>query len=447
MAKKPMSVYTVIPYKHSASFYYRLQVPLLTAEVLGLPVRGYIDTQDAGVSPQDRIEKFCEADIVLLYQPVGEVPINNIRGVQSFLPSKVDGDWKWSPSIIVETDDNLFNVSPLNQAFKGLGVNDMDGNQIPLGHEIGMAEGGKKKVLWKDGENGFSLAKNRQALASYRTILESADQVQCSTPHVEASVRAEATPRRIRTFPNLVRFDHYPQVSIAPEPDKVRILWQGGSAHYEDWYPLREQLGRLTEKYPQVHWDIWGCQYPWVNELIPAHRYTYHDWCAYQEYKLRLCMIGHDIALAPLSPNKFNNCRSAIKFYEASVLKKPAAVLAQNTAAYKDEILDEQTGLLYNTPDEFEEKLSRLIEDEMLRKTLGANAKDWISENRDAMKVVPSIVASWEQLREDRKTEQPHVSDAQWEEIVEEDRAQQEAASGTPAEKQEPVDEPVPAIS
>lgn len=440
MKNRPLTIYTLVPHAHTASFYYRLKVPLETAAHLGLPVKVVIDTNEAGVSSEERIQQFCEADVITLYQPIGEQPMNNFRGIQSFLPSKRDDHWKWAPTIIVETDDNLFNVSPLNQAFKSLGTRDMNGQQIPLGNDIGVVRDGERKVLWYDTSlpretvpaNAIpvNLAKNRQTIASWRTLLNMADQVQCSTPEVEAAVKREATPRRTRVFPNLVRMDHYPQVAIQEEPDKVKILWQGGIAHYEDWYPLKDALGRITKKYPQVHWIIWGAQFPWVNELIPAHRYTFMDWCAYQEYKLRLCMIGHDISLAPLTDNVFNKCRSGIKWYESSVLRKPAATLAQNTGAYKAEVQDGLTADLFNNPEEFEAKLERLIEDVTYRKQLAANAKDWVSENRDAMKVVPSIIESWERLREERKVEQPHVSDAQWDEIVKEDEAAQAAENG-----------------
>mgnify|MGYP003347268727 FL=1 len=425
---------------HSASFYYRLQVPLETASVLGMPVKAIIDTNDAGVSQEERIRTFCEADVVHLYQPIGEHPINNIRSLQSFLPSKVDGEWKWAPTIVVETDDNLFNVSPLNQAFKNLGIRDMDGNMIPIGHHIGVVQGGEKKILWADGKEGFSLSRNRQAMASYKTILELADVVQCSTPEVEKAVLANATPRRTNVFPNMVRLDHYPQVDIVKDPKRIRILWQGGSAHYEDWYPLKEAIGNISKKYPEVDWIMWGANYPWVNELIPAERITYMDWCPYQEYKLRLCMIGHDISLAPLTDNVFNRCRSAIKWYEASVLKTPAATLAQNTGAYKAEIEDGKTALLFNNPKEFEEKLSLLIEDTKLRKELGANAKQWISENRDAMKLVPKMFMSWAQLREERKLEQPHMSDEDWAAY----EASQLEADGSEIGV---IDEPVPALN
>ena len=53
------------------------------------------------------------------------------------------------------------------------------------------------------------------------------------------------------------------------------------------------------------------------------------------------------------------------------------------------------------------------------------------------MKEVPKIVSFWEQLREDRQREQPHVSDAQWGEIEAEAKAEEESENRAP--------EPVPA--
>ena len=424
-----LSVYTIIPPKASASFYYRLDVPIRTAEDLGLPVKVLVDTDSASIPEQERIDGFCNADVLLLYQPVGDSPIRNVRGIQSFIPSLRDGEWKWPPTVVLESDDNLFNVSPLNQAFRTLGIRDMDGNMIPPGHHIGIIRDGERRILWRDGEKGFSIGANRQRINSYRKLLEMADCVQVSTAGVGEAMKKELTPRRLKVWPNLVRMDDYEQVDLREDPKTIKILWQGGIAHYEDWFPLRDALGKITKKYPEVHWIIWGAQFPWVNELIPAHRYTFKSWCAYHEYKLRLAMIGHDISLAPLTNNVFNSCRSAIKWYESSVLRKPVATLAQNTGAYKDEIEDGMTGMLFNDPEEFEDKLSTLIEDARLRIDLGRNAKDWISENRDARKKVPEMVQYWTQLREERKREQPHVTPEHWAEIEAEAQQEQESAA------------------
>jgi glycosyltransferase involved in cell wall biosynthesis len=398
-----------------------------------LPVRVHVDTNDAGIDAEQRVRAFFESDVVLLYQPIGEPTWHNVRAAKSIIPSLRDGAWKYPPSIVIDTDDNLFNVNPYNNAYRGLGIRDHEGREIPRGHRIGVIQGGVKKLLWEDGKDGFDIARNRQNLETYRNLVNISDAVTCTTPRVEESIRADTSARRIKVFPNLVRLDHYEQVRLAEEPDKLRILWQGGASHYEDWFPLRDALGAITRKYKQVHWVIWGVLYPWVTELIPPDRYTFIDWAPYAEYKLRLVMMGHQINLAPLHDDRFNRCRSAIKFYEGSVMRKPAATLAQRTGPYLDEIQDGETGLLFSDPGEFERQLSTLIENETLRTTLAKNAKDWVVQNRDAFKHVARHISFLEELREEEKIEQPHMPLEQWEEFAKQAMEQEKAAEASVA--------------
>lgn len=443
----PLRVFSQVPQGATASFAYRLTTPLTAMRDLGLPLLAMIDTDSTKISAMDRVEAFCNSDVALLYQPIGTGPLNNIRQVQSFIPCKVDGKWKWPPTLIVDSDDNLFHVSVLNPAYHTLGTKAPDGTEIPSGNSIGIMENGRKAIKWIDGHTcdgkcgpngegdchkGINLAANREGLNLYRTIINLADSFTCSTPPIAERVMKEASPKRVKVFPNMVRFDDYEQVDLAPHPQEIRILWQGGQNHYEDWFPLKKQLGRITKQYPMVQWVICGAKYDWVLDEIPAERFTFKNWWPYHEHKLRMAMMGHDINLAPLSDTPFNSCRSAIKWYESSVLKRPAVTLAQNTSAYKAEMQDGETGLLFNTPEEFEEKLSYLIEQETERKRMAQNAKDWINENRDIMKRAPEIYSYWTQLREERKTEQPHVTDEAWVKIEaqadEEERQAQEAA-------------------
>src|SRR3990172_3419107 len=108
MSGKPLQVYSFIPRRHTASFYYRIAVPLHTAKDLGLPVKVIIDTDDANVDINYRIMAAMESDVCLYYQPVGEVPLQQFRSTRRIIPSKRDDGWKWPPSMVIDTDDNLF---------------------------------------------------------------------------------------------------------------------------------------------------------------------------------------------------------------------------------------------------------------------------------------------------------------------------------------------------
>jgi hypothetical protein len=100
--------------------------------------------------------------------------------------------------------------------------------------------------------------------------------------------------------------------------------------------------------------------------------------------------------------NAFNRCKSAIKWYEGSILDTPEATLAQNTEPYH-EIKDGKTGLLFDTPSDFVEKLSLLIEDAQLRQRLAAGAKQWVLDNRTPEKTTPGLVNFYEEVRREQK--------------------------------------------
>jgi hypothetical protein len=76
---KPLTIYTFVPQQSHASYYYRILVPLETARDLGLPVRSLVDTNLEGISPEERVKNFCESDIVLMYQPIGDGTLHNFK--------------------------------------------------------------------------------------------------------------------------------------------------------------------------------------------------------------------------------------------------------------------------------------------------------------------------------------------------------------------------------
>jgi glycosyltransferase involved in cell wall biosynthesis len=440
-----LNIYAFVPQQSTISYDYRVMTILKTASDLGLPLKAIVDTNIEGTDPQQRIKNFCEADVVLMYQPIGEGTVNNIRMAKAFLPSKQETGWKYPPTFIIDTDDNLFRVDPHNPAFKALGYCDPEtGRKIQKGEMLSEVRDGKRYVLWHYGPHGqgcppgcnadVDCAVNEQTLDTYRQMLQEADCVTCTTPRSAAYVKEHASPKQVHVTPNLMRFQDYPQVDLAPNK-RVTILWQGGQNHWPDWYPLKDSIANIARRYPDVQWLTWGVNYSWVTEVIPVDRLTFMPWVDWREYKVRRAVVGEDISL----PTRFNDCRSAIKFYEASMAKRPGATLAQRTGPYADEIIDGQTGLLFDGPEDFETQLARLIEDAQLRLTLGANAKQWVSENRDAVKKVPELIRFYEQLREEKQYTQPHMPLPAWEKFEASVKAQQEAEAKAAEEKLQPA--------
>jgi glycosyltransferase involved in cell wall biosynthesis len=416
---------------------------------LGFPVESIIDFGEGDIPRERRWAMALESDITLAYQITSQFRFEMMKQAPSLKPMRDDsGEMQWPATFISDTDDDLFNVQPLNMTFGMLGVADPatgkeleDGAEVGIAHPLEIAEGAVQKELnkqfplplpgargdlkgqrfifaadgkwhnyfslWKDGKN-MDLKHNRGVVNMWRKIMKASQLVTCSTPRVEQMVKRECgadTPTFVT--PNAIDFGAYPFVELQDHPGEVRILWQGSATHHEDLWPLNESIARVAKKHPETTWIFWGAPYKWAEANIPADRVKVLPWVHHEAYITRLSTINHDINLAPLTPHIFNQSRSAIKWYESSCICKPAATLAQNTGAYHDEIQDGETGLIFSTPGEFETKLSGLIEDAKLRQALASNARDWCKTNRDARKIMTTLFHKYAEVREGHKQSMP----------------------------------------
>lgn len=302
------------------------------------------------------------------------------------------------PLIIHSVDDLSEYCSPFNPAYMNLGTRDPSGEPLdPDGPGLYYGD----RLLWQNGKDyggrRFDIKKNIERLTLSKTIMHESDGVVVTCEALAQEVRRYGC-ENVFVYPNHVSFDAYPPVELAEHPDEVRVLWQGGYAHYEDFHEIAEPLKRVMNRHPKAKLIFWGQDWKLVSEHVPNFRYI--EWLPYPAFLSTLSTIGHDISLCPLSINKFNECKSAIKFYESSAISCPAATLARNFGPYQ-EVIHNDTGLLYDTPDEFEERLEALILDAELRKRLSKRAAEWVHEYRDIEK---GIVPYYEWLSKTYKT-------------------------------------------
>lgn len=297
--------------------------------------------------------------------------------------------------VIFSHDDDLEYITPYNGAFCKMGTRDENGRLLEPGDSLCTTSDGSP--LWVDkcisSQGVFDIERNLRQLDQYKAIVATAAGVMASREPLAERFRSYGS-QNVYVYPNCLDFTEYSQIPTN-YPDEVRILWQGSAAHYEDWQPVRDTFVKVLDRNPKVKFIYWGTDFPWVTRGVRPEQLERISWLPYEAYITRLCTIGHDINFAPLSAATFAESKSAIKFYESSAIPDhPAATIASNFGPYRDEIIHAETGLLYNDLDELEEMLQGLIDDAALRKTLAANAADWVHENRDVKDHVGPL-AEW----------------------------------------------------
>lgn len=395
-----LKVYCRIPSTWGATMFYRFLQPLSFMQKAGL-VEPYVDYGTLELPQQLRVNAMAYSDIHWAYMDQS-VHFQNLLEATA----KDGAYWRtpthWEPPVnmVMDTDDDIFNVSPLNyRPFQMHGTR-YNGVELERGFKITAPDtSGNTVTIFEDGKN-INLQLNQARIAQLRHNFNIASLVTVSTPACAAYVAREAPGAQTYINPNCVDLSDYPKIELAGHEPTVRLLWQGGDSHLHDMFLIRDALARVLRDYPNVELVIWGAKYIWPE--WPAAQVRYEPWCDYREYKLRLNQMNHDINLAPLVKDIFNEAKSSIKVYESAACWKPAPSLASRVGPYT-EFEDQTTAMLFSDEGEFEGKLRELIEDSVLRRRIAGNCKDWVASERDPLTWAHKLAEQFQALRTGRR--------------------------------------------
>ncbi|MDB5350644.1 MAG: putative glycosyl transferase [Planctomycetota bacterium] len=171
------------------------------------------------------------------------------------------------------------------------------------------------------------------------------------------------------------------QMAALPPPRPERppgpiTLFFGALNREPDWAPILPALNRiLAERGDSIRVRV---VYDWAfYDAIETEFKDYEKFCAYDHYTEIL--RSADIALLPLNPTRFNACKSDLKYIECAA---HGTIALASPTVYGATLHDGETGLLFESPAEFEAKLNRLIDDHSMRRLLAENAYRYVARNR-----------------------------------------------------------------
>lgn len=391
--------------------YYRVTVPLKSFEQ-----HNCLTSTPAYGTPREMwLQNTFQADAVQLYLPSQLDLWHQVLDSAKMMSAiQAPDGTKYPPIFIWDGDDNPDFTSPFNQSFVVNGTRNVDGSPIKPGAILETTAGdGTKVPMWKDKETTaggltFDIARNIEQERLRKSLIRKCHGATACSPELASYYRDALGQKNVHVYYNTVVPEDY-QYGITPHrraegDNTVRIFWQGGQSHLHDWLPLQEAVRTVARRYPNTKWIFMGVGLPFLEGSIPAEQVEVLPWIHYEAYRLRRTLVDADINLCPLMDNVFNRCKSAIKWYESTVSENVEATLAQNVGPYR-EIKDGETGLLFNTADEFVLKLSALIEDAQLRLRLGHAAKDWVWNNRLPKHTGPALFEFYRDLKDRQMAE------------------------------------------
>ena len=276
--------------------------------------------------------------------------------------------------LVADFDDDQFNISPFNQAYNYCGCK-----------EIKVDIDGGIEWLWKNGVADFDVARNKRNAKATAMLISMLDMVIVTTERLKFKYRRYVDKNKIKVIPNAVKFDTFSLYKKVDKGDgKIRIVWPVSSSHLTDWMDIRASLGNALKRNKNTVLVTLGVEMGGGRD-IPLSQHEHVGWAmGYAGYLHNLFTSGADIGICPLSDNRFNWKKSPIKWEEMSAMYLPAVV---SNVMYGDYVKDGETGLVYNTKQEFEDKLQSLIDSAELRRTIGKNANAEVKQSYNILNI------------------------------------------------------------
>lgn len=362
------------PRTNGACDWYRVQSPLRVAaentkglhhfkEMASYELSSAIERDDS-----DRLLKVLTADVLVVPRLWGYEAFQKIKAVNS------------KAKIVLEYDDDMFNVSPFSPHYADHGL-----------EEVSIKQGTQILHLWEDGKN-IHLANNHKMSDGTRQAMREADLLTCTGEDLATRLREENP--NVAILPNCVDLDVWKPLPLRPRAG-LRFGWFGGSSHYEDWLVMAECLPEFMRRHPEVTLVLMGMKFDGTLKGIPKDRIEFHPWVETAAYPYKAAILDLDAAVIPLRHTPFNKCKSPIKWVEMAALSIPSVV--SNVPPYSH-VATEGNGIWIenNDPGAWLEGLSLMATDTALRKRMGYEAYHTVRKNFDISKKWPLWIQAYE---------------------------------------------------
>jgi hypothetical protein len=204
-------------------------------------------------------------------------------------------------------------------------------------------------------------------LATLEECIRRAHLVTVSTEPLVPIVRP--MNRNVVVLPNMLPSEHWPaDLTGRPAHDPLTIGWAGGASHAADLDLLSGTIETILDAHPDVEFAFAGMR---QAPFRPHPRIRSIASVTVEQYASVLDQF--DIGVIPLVDDRFNRCKSDLKYLEYSMMGIPSVV--SKVEPYQESVRHGVNGFLARNPKDWLKHLNRLIDDAELRATIGAQAR------------------------------------------------------------------------
>jgi glycosyltransferase involved in cell wall biosynthesis len=207
--------------------------------------------------------------------------------------------------------------------------------------------------------------------------MEDVGRVIVSTAGMSERVRSVTNVDAVIVWPNLIDsatqniFEQLPLHKAAANDQIALGYFSGSRAHDLDLDLVAGVLANLLESDSRLQLYLGGYTSLPASLADLGDRITFLGFMSYHAYLEHLAAM--DIHIVPLLIDRFNACKSGIRYLEASMCNVPT--VASTVGQFTEMIDDGVTGFLCSTPEDWQQALTELTENPQRRLAMAQAAR------------------------------------------------------------------------
>ena len=211
-------------------------------------------------------------------------------------------------------------------------------------------------------------------------VLRAVDAVIVTTPLLQSAIAQHND--HVYVLPNYLDDSIWPikKIKRTDQNFPLTLMYFGTQSHRLDIEMISEPLKDLALKYPgKLNFIFYGTNAPTSLKNLAKVSFYPSVTHEYREFVKLIREFDADIAFAPLRDTVFNRNKSPLKYFEYTALGLPAVF--SDIPPYKGVVQKGKTGLMAGSSEEWQDRLTSLVEHPDLRNTILEQAQDDIKQN------------------------------------------------------------------
>ncbi len=219
-----------------------------------------------------------------------------------------------------------------------------------------------------------------QRLFRYWATVTAADRVTTGNRHLYRRTADYVEPEKVSVVPTCVDPGRYPIATHERSADAIRLVWIGQRSTLPSLECAQSHLACASSRLPKLLLRVISDRFPSLQAIRVEH-------CRWSQQSEGTQLAEADVGISWLPDDEWSRGKCGLKVLQYMAAGLP--VVANSVGIHTRLVVPGQTGLLADTPEQWQQAIAHLAHNRCLRRSMGRAARRFVEEHYSVRRWAP----------------------------------------------------------